>query len=238
MFRKFLNGNVTPRGSLGLVVTRGHTGRSSPVGSDYRLAEAWAKVTERDQLLNHEVADQFRLALKSCPVHPTDSLVVYRGRSDDAVSSWREMGPPTSALSAGRYNSVGWVVLYLCDSVAGVTREVTRTADTRLCVQRYEIPAKALRLLDGAGQVSELVGAAFDMAESAGVDGRIGPSDFQFGHVVAELVREAGFGGMLTPGVRGDAELKYRNVIVFEPGDRWIEWSQKDEGFSVVEGAA
>ena len=238
MFRKIFAARVTSPGSLGLVVTRGHTGRSSPVGSDYRLAEAWAKCSDRDQLLRHEAADLFRRALKSCQVHHVYSLVVYRGRSDDTVSSWKEMGPPRSAISGGRYNSVGWVVLYLCDSVAGVRREVTRNAGTRLCVQRYEIPAKALKLLDGSGQVSELVGGAFDMAESARVDGRVGPSDFQFGQVVAQLVREAGFGGMLIPGVRGDAELKYRNVIVFEPGDRWIEWSQKDEGFSVIDGAS
>jgi hypothetical protein len=112
-------------------------------------------------------------------------------------------------------------------------RELARQhANVKYFLQRYDVPAAALGLADFTSpHVNELVGAVFDMAESADVEGRIGSSDFVFGQVVAALVRRAGFGGMLVPGVRGDQTVKYRNAIIFDPDERWIVWSQQVAGF-------
>ena len=96
-----------------------------------------------------------------------------------------------------------------------------------------------LRLGDlAASDLTEFVKAVFDVAENSAVEGRVGPTTLLFTQVVARIVREAGFDGMVVPGVRGTTDFKYRNVVVFDATNRWAEWSGRDAGFRSTESTA
>lgn len=72
------------------------------------------------------------------------------------------------------------------------------------------------------------------MAENSMVDGRVGPTGYIFSQVLAEITQEAEYDGMIVPGVRGNRDLQYRNVVVFNPLDKWPAWSCQDAGFRFV----
>jgi hypothetical protein len=231
MFKKKLGGIVTPSGTLGLDVNRGHTGRSTPVGLDYRQAEEWSNAAG-DVLRSHAAAERFRAELQSVS-HHVGSMAFVRGRLDDgSVKSWRDMGPPPrNVAQGGRYAAPDMVVLYLCDSPAAVVMELALPAGVGPFLQDYVVGA-SVRLADFTdARLREFIKAVFDMSENSMVAGRVGPTGYGFSQVVAEIVREAGFEGMIVPGVRGHKEFQYRNVVVFEPGTNWVDWSRKDAGF-------
>jgi RES domain len=218
-------------------VTRGHTGRTIRAGADYELAREWGDAGDITTLVSHHGADRFRAELrkllKSAPAEG-DDLTCFRGRPDDpTINSWRNMGPPPSSSKGGRYNAPGVVALYLCDSRDGVLRELTPRPETRVFIQEYRVPT--LRLADFSSvHLTDFVQAVFDIAESCCVMGRIGPSNYDFSRVVGQLIREAGFEGMIGPGVRGDKSFQYRNVVAFDLRDEWQVWSLKDSGFSCM----
>lgn len=233
LFGKVLARNVTATGTLDLVVTRGHTGRSVPVGKDYRLVEQWSKAESKEQIESHPACDRFRAEVNSVRALTGDALHCIRGRIDDGtIVDWRQMGPPTSCGQGSRYAASGVGVLYLCDSIGGVHRELNPGEGTKIFLQEYMLRSSGLRLGDlAASDLTEFVKAVFDVAENSAVEGRVGPTTFLFTQVVARIVREAGFDGMVVPGVRGTTDFKYRNVVVFDAKNRWAEWSGRDAGF-------
>jgi len=223
--------------SVGEVLGRGHTGRRIHVGDDYRLAEAWSGLADRRDLLAHSAANRFREEVAAVPPLHDIELRCVRGRLDNgAVRGWEDMGPPQTPHE-NRYNSPSQTVLYLCDSRLGVNMELCPEGRCRLLLQEYILPLISLKLADFSNpDLSEFVDAAFDMAESSRVSGRAGRADFLFSQLLADLVREAGFHGMLVPGVRGDPERRYLNVVVFDPPTSrdWRLWSLRDSGFRLV----
>lgn len=236
LFKKKLTGNVEVSGTVDRIIGRSHTGRSIPAGDDYALAQEWCRVVSTDELLSHTAAARFREELASAPAAAGSNLLCVRGRLDDpAITSWQNMGPEDPPEHGGRYNVPGVVALYMCDSNDGVLRELKPRSGTRVFLQDYEIPPDELRLADCSSDVlTNYIEAVFDMAESNSVAGRVGPSEYTFSRVVGQLVREAGFEGMLVPGVRGDLDLQYQNVVIFDKDKRWRTWSRQDGGFRYV----
>jgi len=122
-----------------------------------------------------------------------------------------------------------------CDCVEGVLRELAPKPGTRIFLQDYRFSPSALRLADVSSvHLTDFVKAVFDQAENSSVEGRVSPSGYAFSQIVGQLVLEAGFEGMVVPGVRGDPNLQYRNIVVFDPHGRWITWSCQDDGFRYV----
>jgi hypothetical protein len=70
----------------------------------------------------------------------------------------------------------------------------------------------------------------FSIAEDCSVQGR-GPDSYIFSQTVAEIVREAGFDGMVIPGTRGASGERYSNVVIFDPlqDERWRSWVKDGE---------
>lgn len=235
MFEKRIGGSVVLSGLLGLVDTRGHTGRSSSVGSDYRDAEAWSS-SDLDTIRTHPAAERFRAELQSVSVY-LGSMNFVRGRpQNNSITSWRDMGPPPNKSfdQAGRYEPKEKTVLYLSDSIQGVFNELPQTGGDGLFLQDYLL-SPSLRLANFAdSRVSEFLQGAFDVAESSMVDGRVGPTGYIFSQVLSEITQEAEYDGMIVPGVRGNRDLRYRNVVVFNPLDKWPAWSCQDAGFRFV----
>lgn len=235
LFKSNHGGTLRPQlGEVRAVLGRGNTGRSVAVDQDYRLAKEWSEAGDKRQLLRHSAADRFRASLDA--VRAVEGpMVCVRGRRDNGhVQGWRDMGPPKADVALeGRYNPTGNPALYLCDSEEGVRRELRDLSRSEIvCLQEYRLDAQLLRLADLASPtLDEFVRAVLDIAESCRVEGRRGPSTYAFSQVVASLVAEAGFQGMLVPGVRGDPDFHYRNVVVFTPAEDWVGWSVKDAGF-------
>ena len=46
---------------------------------------------------------------------------------------------------------------------------------------------------------------------------------FAFSQTVAKIVGEH-FDGMIVPGVRGDSQCRYRNIVIFRPHTHWTSW--------------
>jgi hypothetical protein len=227
-----LGGSISPSGEVRAVLGRGHTGRSVPVDADYAIARAWSEAGDLAALLAHPSATRFRQELQSVPLLAGPATRFVRGRRDDGrIRSWRDMGPPKNAPSGGRYNLPGEVVLYLCDSQSGVLRELEPLNGAVLFLQDYELDPLIVRIADFAGpQLSEFLKAVFDIAECSNVPGRPGLPDYTFSEVVACLVRQHGFDGMVVPGVRGVPNDQYCNVVVFNPQD-WQRWSCRKRAF-------
>jgi hypothetical protein len=213
-------------------ITRGHTGRVSTGDADGLLADKWSRQASSLRLRRHRGAKRFRELLKGVAPADGPALVCYRGRENDGqVRGWEDMGPPPArrTRNGGRYNRPWRPVLYLCDSEAGVRREM----GGKLCVQEYRLPLDHLRIADLASpDLHNFLCSAFDIAESAKVPGRSGLDTYRFGQLLANLVVRAGFDGMILPGVHGDPSFLYRNIVLFRPRRRWKSWSCKDVGFS------
>src|SRR5207249_3356597 len=139
---------------------------------------------------------------------------VFRARQhDSSIRGWEQMGPPPAGRSpAGRYNRAGTSVLYLSTSEEGVRREIPAS---RLCIQKYSIDTTRLRLADLASEeASNLLHAAFDLAEKACVSGWSAPSDYTFPQFLAQSIGLFGFDGFRIPGVRGESHVRYQNIVL------------------------
>jgi hypothetical protein len=214
----------TSTAAVTVTAIRGHTGRSAVVDDGYRLAEKWSKARLLGRLRRHAGARRLREAMGRMSVTAGEPLICYRGsdRQYSVVSSWEDVGPPPAELAGDqRYSRVKVPAWYLADSIDGVMREL-QDRGRPLTIQCFALDRTLLRLVDlNAHDVATYVQAVFDVAESACIDGRGGPNDFKFSQTVAETVTESGFDGMIVPGVRGDAALHYRNVVLLR-AHRWL----------------
>lgn len=217
-------------GSPSMVVTRDHTGRRIEVDHDFYRAQ---RLAAHSTLLLNLSPFAWRIAWHLCnaPVTGPSMLDLFRARPlDDSILGWKQMGPPSVGQApAGRYNRVGTSVLYLSTSEEGVRLEVR---DGPLCIQRYNIDSSRLRIADFASAMaSNPLQAAFDLAESACVLGRIGPQNYRFSQFLARRICSSGFDGFIVPGVRGNGTIRYKNVVLFHPEERWSSWSSGPLGF-------
>jgi len=142
------------------------------------------------------------------------------------------MGPPTPENSPkeGRYNRTGTAVLYLSTTIDGVRRELRDPREPRLCIQEYVVDNVRIADLSSPGLPMRLQ-AAFELAESAGVEGRGEPATFALAHHLADSIFSCHYDGFLVPGVRGDASSRYSNLVIFLPDLHWERWSRRHTGF-------
>jgi len=121
-------------------------------------------------------------------------------------------------------------VLYLATTPEGVRLEIAGSG-APVFLQVYRIDFGTLRIADlAATSVTEFLKAAFDQAEMS-MYANFGRPDYLFSQLLAELVSDAGYDGMLVPGVRGHHRCRYENLVLFRP-DGWQEWSAREGGFN------
>jgi len=211
----------------------GHTGREVRCNEQYAGIREWAELPTRAQQLRDPKAKQFRECVLSARTVGGQCLVCFRGRfiRRGYPHGAESIGPPCrQQAAAGRYNKEGEPVLYLCDTEDGVKREFgVQKKRGRLFCQRFSIPISALRIADfRGGDPNSMTSQVFSIAEDCGVQGR-GPDSYTFSQTVAEIVRQARFDGMVIPGVRGDRERHYCNVVIFDPwrDERWRSWVER-----------
>jgi hypothetical protein len=209
-----------------------NTGRRIRGTEGYKLSTEWARLLDRDDLIKHPAAEEFR-SLISNVSHVNSSILCFRVRGVTGKSpSSCEMGPPPIDCKTigGRYNNPGEHVLYLSDSEDGLIREFkAQKMKGYPYIQRYNLPVDKLCIADfNKIPQDHFVCHVFSKAEECNVKGR-GIPGYNFSQIVSEIVK-VNFDGMRVPGVNGKIGQHYSNVIVFRPFPGWCNWL--DSGFT------
>jgi hypothetical protein len=214
-------------GSATIGVIRGNTARSVIANADFRAVEDFA-ATEPSTWPRSELAERILAAITRAPLMRGERVIAFRGRpASEPVVGWQEMGPHP-APPAGRYNRAKVPVLYLCLTEDGVRRERAGA----LCIQEYELNPQSLRIADFSHEANaNLLHVAFDVAERVEFDERPQRTNEDFPRFLADLAFSAELDGFLVPGVRGEKDRYYHNVVLFNPIHRWESWSRKEAGF-------
>jgi hypothetical protein len=211
------------RASATLSATYEPTGRFITADSDYTLAREWAELRDRSLQERHKARDRFVTCLARVPrLNVGATLLCFRGRrfADGHSPASEEMGPPPVAR-ANRYNRPDESVLYLCESQSAIANEPI-AGDGPLWVQSFVLAADQLVIADfSLLGVDDFASKTFWFAELAGNDGV--PVEFSFSQLIASLVAQH-FDGMRVPGVRGNQDTRYSNVVIFRAETRWKQW--------------
>ena len=225
--------NLQAKLSLGLNMgatmsaSNSRTGRLVTCGENYGRVQDWANMPSRDDVLAHPSCALLANDLLSVKPIENPAIRAYRGRALDQTGphpTSLDMGPPKPHQTDdnGRYNRRGCPALYLCDSEYGVQREFLGEAS--LFVQEYEIAIQDIRIADLRSLTPDsFICGVLWYAEMAGRDGY--PSRI-FSQTIADIVGQH-FDGMAIPGVRGEQDQTYSNIVMLRQVDRWPTWLRK-----------
>lgn len=219
-----MSANLVGHGALQATISARFAGTGRTVRADAIFSEvdAWSRVADPR---SSELFARVRESLQCCQTLVEPTFTGFRGRSlplETGVPARECFGPPPADVTPhNRYNEAGMPALYLCTARAAVGRELPGLGS--IWVQRYVVPVGKLRIADirtPESNAEQLLAAVMWFAELAGAEGH--PSQ-QFSRFLASLVIEQ-FDGMLVSGVRGDAELLYSNLVIFNPREKWRDW--------------
>lgn len=207
-------------------ITRAKTARcikySNEIEHDAsRKVEDWFQCVSANEFRSHPSANMFRKKIELLP-NVIISIPAFRGRRFDKKDFYNKLEfgpPPLKYAKSNRYSTEFEPALYLSDSTYGVHAELKESIDTEpfLFCQKYHINSSAIDIVDLSSRtLSPLVSQAFDKSEL-----NIDQGSYWKSHIIAELVKQAGFNGMIVPGVRGTQNNHYRNIIIFCPEEKW-----------------
>lgn len=226
---------ATPNPDIGTVVRRANTGRETRSLTaldqlDEVLTERWFQCSHAE----FEAAGEAEILVEQIKQAPLvrREFDAFRGRVLAEDETWTSMdfGPPPAHLATSqRYSRERQPALYLSDSPVGVQAEVAmRNSPSSpgevLFIQRFKIDGAQLRIADlSDSRLPAFVHFAFERSEQT--------DDYLRSQIIADIVRAAGFDGMLVPGVRGSSVGNYKNAVVFNPEPIWREMLTKDSPF-------
>ena len=204
------------------------TGRYVTCNEEYGMVNSWSKMETREGLLIHSISNNFIKSLNDVPLKIVSSEVFYRGRcceEDQIIASSFQMGPPPKFLAvSNRYASQGEAVLYLSDSENGVKRELEGRPG-KMFIQKFKFNYSDLKVADfSLYDSSSFLNAVMWHCELSGSEGY---SSIVFSQTLAEMIRNK-FDGMLVNGVRGNDKIRYKNLVIFNPTDKWESWIYDD----------
>ena len=211
------------------------TGRHTVANELHADVQRWAMSSNYE---THELYAKFLDLLKKSPLYTSEKFIGFRGRRFDSANkpSRLDMGPPPAQDARGqRYSKQNYPALYLSETKAGVLREPISGSDP-LWIQKFVIPIATLRIADfRVENTSELATQVFWFAEHAGEASVMPP--IEFSQFVASLVARQ-FDGMLVPGIRGDREYRYSNLVVLKRVDEWKMWLHESDPHLGISSAA
>ncbi len=209
---------VTTGGNCSASIYSRRSGRRILVDHDYKNAQDWFVSFSQRRCHCFQFEERLITSLQQS-TWDSKGFPLYRGRrleiKPNDVSS---LGPPPSnKASLGRYNSAGEVRLYLTSEVFALPLEVPGAQNCPIYFVEYELD-KSLAIADARNFGEDhFSSAVFRMIEN------FAPEDYsEFGHYIVNLISNI-YDGMIVPGVHGDEDRRYFNVIVFKP-DRWTDW--------------
>jgi hypothetical protein len=208
----------------------GATQREVLCDLQYVLIRGWAESSTLEEMVSHPLTEHFHQRLHEVPAVRDELLLCFRGRFIKCgyPHEAENMGPPCREQSAvGRYNREHEPVLYLCDSAAGIQRELRyRNPVGKLYCQKYLIPSGLMRIADlSGGEPDSLESQVLEHAEENG-SGSSAPAYPAFSRFIGDLVRDAKYDGMVVRGAQGQPGQYYRNIVIFDPwlNERWVGW--------------
>ena len=210
------NIRIRSRVSATLSAEQSRTGRRVIADELYGRVCSWAaNPTSSDP----ELEKEFLSRLSGVPTITGDYLKGFRGRYGLGPNQPHPIDfgpPPFDALKVNRYNKEGQQVLYLCDSLQGVARELAR--EEPVWAQEYSLPID-LRIADfRVSDDSDLLSKVFWVTENAEEEENGYP--YRFGQHIAVLVSQR-FDGMVVPGVRGSETERYFNIVMLRKVCEW-----------------
>lgn len=197
------------------------TGRRIVANELHAKVQSWSESIDP---ANHKLANKFRAALKLVDTYRERDIISYRGRrfKNYEIPSWQQMGPPHEiGCAEGRYNQLQKPALYLCENIKAVSCEPIN-GNGPLWIQKYLLPICSLKIGDfRVGNTEDLISQVFWFAEHTGEASNI--CQILFSQLIAKLVMKK-FDGMLVPGVRGNSEFQYNNIVILKRLDEWESW--------------
>jgi len=195
-----------------------YTGRSIDVEVAYPAAKRWLEAYEKSLEPNLNLEAQFLNSLTSASEDVFDRPW-FRGRWLSKPPECEDQfgPPPPEDAGPGRYNAQGEPALYLCSSCDGVKREIGEIVEGKqLWIQEFRIPPET-RLADARSLPRDSLAAAVLWLIESARDRAIRP---QLGVRIVQIVGSH-YDGIIVPGVRGDPDALYSNLVLFRPADRW-----------------
>jgi len=219
-------GRFEVRGSdLRGVLRASYSGRSVDVETGYFEARSWIEEYAATGRSSAELEARFLKSVQGNQGVPVPERIWRGRRLRKPPESSQDFGPPPAGETPlGRYNAPGRPVLYLADSLEGVSREVLCEAHEQRWAQPFRLPGH-VRLFDAQALARDVFAAGVFWALESH---RSGFPDHWLGVRVADLLIDR-FDGLLVPGVRGTESVRYRNVVLFSPADRWLPWVDSEE---------
>lgn len=218
-----LSGSATLSAQLSAVYEA--TGRVIDGNENHALAQAWATETDSRRLHAHPGAIRWnqQLAALASGVALNAEQVAFRCRpfGEGESPSASEFGPPKTPHH-GRYSLNDSAVLYLSSEAGGARREIVASASDRVWCQRFIIP-NSIRVVDFTALHSSSFEASVLWFAELANDSEPQPATFAFSQTVSRMVASE-FDSMLVPGVRGDQDFRYSNLVVFRPEKLWRSW--------------
>ncbi len=228
----------SPNPEIGTSIWRAHTGRVS----DSFTAEEQACEILVNSWLDGRIDIGSVLGLKlvqelvrDLPRHGVPAS--YRARffpSATPPTSPLQFGPPPRGGSQGRYNSTGQSALYLSVDLFGLKAEMERDKDdTRRLYYAHYRPIDTLSVVDlSDSSIHAALHLAFDRAERL-------DTSYEISQKLADVVRSFGIDGMIVPGVRGNLNHHYCNVVLFNCRDweYWLDTSHPPQELDLYVGA-
>jgi len=209
----------------GGVLSAPDTGRSIEASAKYAVAKDWLNTYEISQEQRSDLEQEF---LKSLGAAEEFDEPVFRGRClCKPPDSWRKFGPPSQEKAKrGRYNAAGTPALYLSSSKNGVKKELGSSKEGKQhWIQQFRISPE-LRIADGRKVAQDSLAAVVFLLIERGRELGAPPL---LGQRIGQIVMGE-FDGLIVPGVRGNANEPYWNVVVFRPhdSDRWCQLVDKN----------
>lgn len=199
----------------------------------YAEVSTWFQETEVEKFKTHKVADKFKSALENLTPIDLNSLVCnfYRGRwlKSKVTPNFNDFGPPPCSCLAknGRYNMNGQPVLYLSSSIDGVHFECassckkcsTPLSSSELRCVSLDMSGSGLKIVNLI-ENNSLLNIALDFCELIKECNKCDNINHYIkSQIISSFVKNAGYDGMLTPGVRGNGTIKYNNLVIFNTED-------------------
>lgn len=162
-------------------------------------------------------------------------LRCYRGLDLKTARKSIPIGPNPNLDSEGRYHTKGGKALYVTDDVRSIPLEI---GCSHYALQEYLLLMDQVRLADLSSEnqhVPNVLARAFSVAESglaifsgANIEEtleQMGRSRRAYSQFLSSLASEAGWQGFRVPGVHGNRDFHYSNIVVLGNSvDQWEHW--------------
>lgn len=185
---------------------------------------SWFKCCNENDFKKHPAAKKLidKINLNYLDLIVKFQITAFRGRwlgKEDTIESLR-FGPPLLKNSnQNRYSKDDEPALYLSGSTDGVKAELYDIPENKVYLysQKYQLTNASLKMADLSVECyNPIITQAFDRSEL-----ELDAEQYWKSQILAKMIKETGFDGMIVPRVRGKGGNRYKNIVLFCPKQGW-----------------